>query len=491
MEVIKESYIEIHTASVDLPYNIVNEGEFFGLFTIKLNKTPMRLIPFHFVFTIDTTLSMSESNDGSTSKMVYMQKTMIGMLKYLNDLDPNMYITINTFNTEVNTIVDDILLTFGSIQYIIDKINDLIPDNSTNIQLAMEYSNIILHRNLDKYPAHQHTHIFMTDGNANIGIINPDTLSNLIIESISNIFIGFGKDHNSEMLRKFSKRKNSEYYFVDNLENASLVYAESIHNILYGSLQNVEFHILDGQLYDYETNKWTSVLYENVLSSECNKYYQLKTKNKEGVEIQILGKNISSQDIENGENNNEISIIDTVRVLPELFKSALDDDDEYLPVDLTKYAYRKKVQELLFLAKNVNLEDENDLFQDYYNPNDSVNIKKDLKDVFKAIQNYMKKNDLIEDGLLKLLCEDIYVTNKSLNNSNSNMYVSARQTSQGRQRSYNVGKTVEYNNLTMPRLQRQNTDLDEYTMENNTTTCFASPTMVDTFNDVTIYTQDL
>ena len=181
MEVIKESYIEIHTASVDLPYNIVNEGEFFGLFTIKLNKTPMRLIPFHFVFTIDTTLSMSESNDGSTSKMVYMQKTMIGMLKYLNDLDPNMYITINTFNTEVNTIVDDILLTFGSIQYIIDKINDLIPDNSTNIQLAMEYSNIILHRNLDKYPDHQHTHIFMTDGNANIGIINPDTLSNLII----------------------------------------------------------------------------------------------------------------------------------------------------------------------------------------------------------------------------------------------------------------------------------------------------------------------
>ena len=515
MEVIKESYIEIHTASGDLPYNTVNEGEFFGLFTIKLNKTPMRLIPFHFVFTIDTTLSMSESNDGSTSKMVYMQKTMIGMLKYLNDVDPNVYITINTFNTKVNTIVNDILLSYGSIQFLIGKINDLIPDSSTNIQLAMEYSNKIISRNLDKYPTHQHTYIFMTDGNANIGITNPDTLANLINETISNIFIGFGKDHNSEMLRKFSKKQNTEYYFVDNLENASLVYAESIHNILYGALQNVEFRIADGQLYDYETNRWTSVLYENVLSSECSKYYQLKTKDKVNVEIKILGKNISSQDIENGDNGSEISIIDTVRVLPVLFNSAtvdlltiapgatvfdlrpgaksdLDDDDEYLPVDLTKYAYRKKVQELMFLAKNKDLSyDETDIFQDYYSPDDSANIKKNLKDVFKAIQNYMKENDLTEDGLLKMLCEDIYVTNKAINSSDSKMYVSARQTSQGRQRSYNVGKTVDYNNLTMPRLRRQNTDLDEYTMENNTTTCFASPTMVDTFNDVTICTQDL
>ena len=144
MEVINESYIEIHNAPTTLPYYMVGDGESFGLFTIKLKKTPIRLIPFHFVFTIDTTLSMTESSYGCPSKMEYMQKTMIGMLKYLMDLDPNVYITINTFNTKVNTIINDILLSYGSIQFLIGKINDLIPDSSTNIQLAMEYSNTII-----------------------------------------------------------------------------------------------------------------------------------------------------------------------------------------------------------------------------------------------------------------------------------------------------------------------------------------------------------
>jgi hypothetical protein len=481
MEVIKESYIEIHSAPTVLPYNIVNESESFGLFTIKLNKTSIQAIPFHFVFTIDTTLSMTESSDGHPSKMVYMQKTMIGMLKYLMDIDPNVYITIQTFNTKVKTIVNDLLLSKASITCLIDKIYGLVPDNSTNIQIALEYANKTIHSNFDKYPTHQHVHIFMTDGNANIGVTSPDILRNLIVDLIPNIFIGFGKDHNSEMLRKFSECKNAEYYFVDNLENASLVYAESIHNILYGAMRNVEFRIINGQLYDYSTNKWTSVLYENILASECHKYYQLKTSDKENVEIHIVGKNISFKDIE---------YESTVKVLPDLYISVLDDDEEFLPVDLSKYAYRKKVQELMYLAQNVSLKDEDDLFQDYYDPNDSANIKKDLKEVFKAIQLHMKENDLMEDGLLKMLCEDIYVTNKSLNNKNSSMYVSARQTSQGRQRSYNVGKTIDYNDIPFPKLRRQNTDLDHYTMGNDTTTCFASPTMVDTFNDVTICTQD-
>jgi len=482
MEVINESYIEIHSAPVVLPYNIVNEDESFGLFTIKMNKTAIRQIPFHFVFTIDTTLSMTEASDGQPSKMVYMQKTMIGMLKYLMEIDPNVYITIQTFNTEVNTIVNDLLLSKASITSLIDKIYGLVPDNSTNIQIALEYANKTIHSNFEKYPDDQHIHIFMTDGNANIGITSPELLINLIVEKVPNIFIGFGQDHNSEMLRKFSECKNAEYYFVDNLENASLVYAESIHNVLYSAMRDVEFRIVNGQLYDYATNKWTSVLHENSLSSECQKYYQLKTADKENVELHISGKNISSQDIE---------YESVVKVLPDLYVSALDDDEEFLPVDLTKYAYRKKVQELMYLAKNTSSEDDDDVFQDYYDPNDRASIKKDLKEVFKDIQQYTKENDLAEDGLLKMLCEDIYVTNKSLNTKNSRMYVSARQTSQGRQRSYNVGKTVDYNDMPFPKLRRQNTDLDldGYRMTDTNTTCFASPTMVNTFNDVTICTQ--
>jgi len=480
---INETYIELHSSNIKLPYNVVvDQEETFGLFTITMKKTAIRQIPFHFVFTIDTTLSMSESCDGCPSKMVYMQKTMICMLKYLLDVDPNVYITIHTFNTKVETIVNDILLTKTSIDYLINKVDDLVPENSTNIQIALENASKNIRQNTEKYPTHQHIHIFMTDGNANKGITSPEILVGQIDVSIPNIFIGFGKDHNSEMLRKFSQCRNAEYYFVDNLENASLVYAESIHNILYGALQNVEFRITNGHFYDYETNKWTTVLYENVLSSECHKFYQLKTKNVKSLEIQILGKNISSIDIEHGNVEYEFTLIKTVNASD---RSSLEVAEG--PVDLSKYAYRNKVQELMFLAKNVSSEDdEDDLFQDYYDPNDRPNIKKELQDVFKAIQLYMKENNLTDDGLLKMLCEDIYITNKSLNSEHSNLYVSARQTSQGRHRSYNVGRTIDYNDLVHPRSRSRSrsrqrnegggiTNLDDYIISNDTTTCFASP----------------
>ena len=103
----------------------------------------------------------------------------------------------------------------------------------------------------------------------------------------------------------------------------------------------------------------------------------------------------------------------------------------------------------------------------------------------------MKTNDLIEDPLLQLLCDDLYVTIKAIDNGlDVGMYAEARHTSQGRQRSYNVGTsipddddcdngatTVEYNDI--PPLHRNN-----YIMNRSTTTCFASPTILNTFRDV-------
>jgi len=81
------------------------------------------------------------------------------------------------------------------------------------------------------------------------------------------------------------------------------------------------------------------------------------------------------------------------------------------------------------------------------------------------------------------------------------MYISARQSSQGRQRSYNVGNnlnieenTLEYNILNRCIYQStyqsqldDNTvvleyELDNFTNEENNINCFASPSLNDTFN---------
>ena len=160
------------------------------------------------------------------------------------------------------------------------------------------------------------------------------------------------------------------------------------------------------------------------------------------------------------------AIIDIGEPLPDLY----DTDGELLLTDLTKYAYRKKVQELLYLSSSDKYDDK---------PSEI-----EMRDVFSEIRKYMCDNKMMDDPLLKLLSEDLYVAIKTmdLGEEKSCMYAAARQTSQGRQRSYNVGssipETVNYDDI--PRLVRGTNDpydFQNFTLERSTTTCFASPTI--------------
>ena len=482
MNFIKECHIQLHSSQNVLPYQVVNDDETFGLFNIAIHSTPIREGPFHFVFTIDTTLSMTEKDSTGITKIEYMKETLIKMLAYLESLDPRIYVTIYTFNIISELVVNNILLNEGSVVFIQEFIKEFKPDNSTNIQIALETANTVTQKLTIDYPDRQLAHIFMTDGEANIGITSPDGLANLINTSIPNVFIGFGKDHNSKTLSRFAKCKNCEYYFVDNLENSVLVYAEAVHNILCGALYEVEFHISNGELYDYQKNEWTYVLYENVLSSESNKFYQLKTRCPESVEVSIIcGR----------------SIIDNGTPLPDLC-----DGDEIMLTDLTKYAYRKKVQELLYLSsiddtrKELSKDDlDFDTLRNSYSKHSVVSqynkLKTEMRDLFNNIRHYMLDNKMLDDPLLSLLCEDLYVTinTMDLGRETSSMYAAARQTSQGRQRSYNVGssipETVNYDDI--PRLIRETNDpydFQNYSLDRSTTTCFASPTMLNTFREL-------
>jgi hypothetical protein len=402
---------------------------------------------------IDNTLSMSEVEKSGKTKMDYMKETVTKMVEYMSECDATIYVSICTFNTEVEFLVIDTLLDKTAAQAISEKIRALDTNSSTNIQNALETTVQMMARISEARSDRQLAHIFMTDGEANVGIVDLDALSQLVNESYPNVFIGFGANHNSEMLRKFGKIHNSDYYFVDNLENSVLVYAESIHNILYGVLPNVEFYVENGQLYNFETNQWCTVLYENMLSSDSHKFYQLKTNDPENVRVRVSYRAVCELPLE---------WIDTATPLPEL----CDETGVQMSVDLTKYAFRQKVQECMFLATDSD-DDIHDL----------------LNEVFGEIKKYTNDNNMGQDPLLKMLCEDIYVTMKTLHSRNNrDMYVGARQTSQGRQRSYNVGaniaNTVGYNDM-------ETDNIYDFTMEQSTATCFASPSMMRAFRDVT------
>jgi hypothetical protein len=291
------------------------------------------------------------------------------------------------------------------------------PESSTNIELALETAKNTLNEYSEANPEHEIAHIFMTDGNPTIGQQNNDILSEIVDNRFNNIFIGYGLDHNAILMKKLSKHRNADYQFVDDMENTGLVYGESVHQLLYPALKDVEIHADDGLIYDWETNEWKDQIFVNVLVSETEKIYQVKKNKIDNIEIDIYGKTLDEA---------ELKLLETINVLPDLVDMDTNEKEE---VDLTKYIYRQKVQELLYIANK----------QNNY---DSLNeLKKSMKDVFKKMRTYMRENNLLDDPFMKLLCDDISITYQNMGKVNGLSFTYNRQTSQGRQKAYNVRTT--------------------------------------------------
>jgi len=302
----------------------------------------------------------------------------------------------------------------------------------------------------------------MTDGEASAGITSVNQLSKLVDEQFYNTFVGFGLQHNAALFNKFNEKKNTEYQFIDTMENTSLIYGETIHKFIYPAIKNAEFRVIGGKIYDYSTNEWTDCLTESIITSDVEKIYHLRTDDPHNIIVTISGEQCSS--VDSHDFNKEHRILDDVYPIPDLIDS--NTDLPQLNEDLTKYAFRQKVQELMYQTKCG------------IDRSDRAEFKKKLKIAFKTIKKYMRINDLKDDGLLKMLCDDISVIYRTFDSSHSIMYASARCNSQGRQRTYNTNDTVNFNEeirrgayLATPRLKRTKTnsfqDIQEFLRVNN------------------------
>jgi hypothetical protein len=408
---IDTSVLEFHNTIGELPFPIVLDGENFGIFNIKMNKTRLTNVPLFILFTIDNTGSMSECANNKFCKMDYVKQTFKSMIHYLAKQDIEIYIRVHSFNVSVDIDIDNIRVTTENMDELIKKIDSLEPESSTNIELALNEAKVTLYDYSTSYPEHQIAHIFMTDGEPTIGQNCRHKLSKLVDEKFANIFVGFGLDHNALLLKKLSEKKNAEYQFVDDMENTALIYGETIHRFLYPALSNVDIRVKNGLIYDWQTNQWTEQIYEPVLISEALKTYHVKTTTPSDIEVELYA-------------NDEFILIEYS--IPEL--------TDYLSgknnvTNLTNYVFRQKVQELLYAARNAESREE------------QLDLKVEFKIVFKKIRSYMRENNLLDDPFMKLLCDDISVTYKTMGTRVGHAFATARQTSQGRQQTYTPSKS--------------------------------------------------
>ncbi len=377
----------------------------FGILNLTTSDGTPAAKPQHIFYMIDKSGSMSTMDNKGHSRIFYIIQTLRNMLKLFSET-PNaeIYVTVMLFDETVSTVMENIKVGEDNIESLLeqaDGIADGSHGNSTNIEIALKFAKATIESMRFKYPEYENHHVFMTDGEANVGCCDAKGLRDLVdYENTNNMFIGFGADHCSRLLSVIS---NNSYYFIDNIEKAGLVYGEIVYGILYKSFAGVEVVVENGQIYNWVDNTWSNKLLIGDLVSNMTKTFHLVADDPSALTVTVSSK---TDDVE--------------------FKSAAVTN-----ASLRSYMFRQRTFELMFAVTNA------------YNRVDE-DLKNQMKLLIDEMQLYMPNcTDETENKMVKRLCDDLYVSYMTMDTPRGHMYTLSRQASQGLQRCYTVNHSHE------------------------------------------------
>ena len=423
--IISNEILEFHTPSLPVPL-FSNPNEVFGTLAITIAKTMKTKKPLYIQCTVDVSDSMSEKGNNTYTRLDYVKRTLIKMFTFLVEtVDTEVRVHIDTFSTNFTTVMQTVLLTKENLEDLSDKINEMKSNGLTNIELALNKSNAIMKSNLALHPASKSVHLFLTDGDVTAGASHTNTLLELVNPNFTNIFIGYGAQHNATLLSKCAnKSQHNKYLFVDNFEQTGVVYGEIMHSLLYSSVENASVIGNQGTLmYNAIKNTWEQSLQIPALFSEKEHIYHIKSIDPDNATVTLHG--IICNKIDDSVTvTGESEMLTLIQTLPHL----INENNEILPVNLSKYVFRQKTMELLYSASHI---------QPY--GHDIDNLKNEMKSFFKEMKIYMTDNELCGDTFMKILCEDIYISYSTLGTREGYMLSESRNVSQHNQDMYRSG----------------------------------------------------
>ena len=350
--ILESAILEFHTKTDKIPQELLcnmdtDPNTSFGCLEIHVGETTINIDPVFFLFSIDESGSMSEMCKDGKTKMEHIHFTMNQMLLYFaENPEAIIYVHVNAFDDKVRTVIETTQVTSQNVHEIIEKIKKIRPQGSTNFDSALKSANQIMQNHAKTIEEtceipHRIVHIFLTDGNPTVGDCSESSLTSLVDDTFSNVFIAFGLDHNAILMNKFGNvGKNTTNYLVSELEFIGFVYGEIVHNHLFKVLDNTVLEIEEGSIYDWISNEWKTNLNISALSSESKKFYYVKSTHPYESRIKISGRPI---DRFAGEYFEEY-----VDKLPDLIETS----NTIVDVDLTKHILRLCTQRLLYEARS-------------------------------------------------------------------------------------------------------------------------------------------
>lgn len=385
------------------------------LVTSSVNKPNFE--NFLLALNVDRSGSMDTRDKTGKTSLEYTIHTVKCLIDYLEEIktnnpDINIKVLLNAF--------DDRQLKIGlyeigkgknsKLKYF-EKINSIKPRGSTNIEGAFQ---AILQDELYLETSDtEKAHILFTDGQPNKGRQSAEGITSANPGG-KQIYIGYGSSHDSKLLQKMAKNVNGDYHFVDNIENAGMVYGEIIHSILFAVVKTITIRVNGAEVYDFINNVWSDEINFNSFSSEHVQTLILRSSwdSIKPVSVNIIYTEIS--------NNNTHCKRDE-------FNEYIYSHDETKEItrnlDVEKQIYRQKTMEILSKALN----------RDF---TDVLGFKESIIAFEKGVKDFIKKKNLEDDPFMLKLVTDIYIAFTGLNSYSGNAFIGSRLTSQGCQRAY-------------------------------------------------------
>lgn len=197
--------------------------------------------PIHLCCVIDTSASMT-----TFSKLENVKQS----LKFLIDfLGPQDHLSIITFSETAKTILNQVAINANEKDNIRTRISFIRPESNTNLSAGIVQSRESLM--IDSSNCKQGI-LLLTDGNANLGLIRPSDIIDLVRNTINKFSgtsissIGYGTDHNIELLQNISTEGGGSYYVVNNLEDVATVFGDVLGGLVSCSSQQVRVNLPNG-----------------------------------------------------------------------------------------------------------------------------------------------------------------------------------------------------------------------------------------------------
>jgi methionine-rich copper-binding protein CopC len=372
-----------------------------------------------------------DCKDGK-SKMQHARHTLQNIVSAIVKSD-GASVTMATygFDDKIEEIFPGTQITQENETELRTKMDRLHPRNGTDIYKSLECQSDRAAKRREGNPNVRQTNITLTDGQASAGKSTKySDMATQVAPNCTNIFIGFGADHNAVGLQQLADAQpNGSYFYVAEIEKAGLVFGEVIHQMLYTALVNITLEVENGEIYDYKTNTWQTTLQIPSIVSEAKKTYHLRSKTPKTTCV-----NIYAQSLVHGDQDATQLDLDDL----------ITHDAEGESVNLTTHMFRQRTQELMFKAHQHNIAGQNAYEEKWSKEQHTAHneaaktIRKDLVEFCKFMRQYAKENSLEEDDLLNTLFTDLTVITKTFGSPRAALYTASKCNSQGRQTSNNT-----------------------------------------------------